>query len=116
MRVVVRVSTRSVMQQQQAGASLTLFYSYADKDERLRGELETHLSPLRREGLIIEWHHRRIPPGSDRLQEIDDYLNKAAIILLLISPDFLASDYCYGIEMQRALERYNRKEACVIPT
>lgn len=52
---------------------------------------------------------------SAREQEIKEQLNSAQIILLLVSPDFMASDYCYGVEMQRALERHEQKEAWVIP-
>lgn len=92
-----------------------VFYSYAHKDERWRQKLDTHLSLLKRQGLISSWHDRRIVAGMDWAHEIDTHLNSAAIILLLISADFLASDYCYGIEMQRALERDQTKEARVIP-
>lgn len=92
-----------------------IFYSYAHEDERLRGELEKHLSSLRRQGLIVEWHDRNISAGTEWKHEIDKYLNIADIILLLISPDFIASDYCYGIEMTRAMERHKCGEARVIP-
>ncbi len=92
-----------------------VFYSYAHKDEAFRDELETHLSLLRRQGLITEWHDRHILPGTDWSQALDEHLERASVILLLISADFLASDYCYGIEMQRALERHQANEARVIP-
>lgn len=92
-----------------------LFYSYAHEDEPFRIQLEKYLSPLYREGLITEWHDRHIVPGTDWTQEIVDKINKADIILLLISPDFLASDYCWEIEMERAMERYRRGKTRVIP-
>ena len=92
-----------------------VFYSYAHKDEAFRNKLETHLSLLRRQGLITAWHDRHILPGTDWSQAIDEHLERASVILLLISADFLASDYCYGIEMQRALERHQANEARVIP-
>jgi hypothetical protein len=92
-----------------------LFYSYAHEDEKLRKKLETHLSTLRREGLIVGWHDRNISAGSEWAEEIDERLRRAKIILLLISPDFIASDYCYGIEMKLALERHEKGEARVIP-
>lgn len=92
-----------------------LFYSYAHQDERLLKRLETHLSALRQQGVITEWHDRKIVAGTDWKQSIDTHLMTAAVILLLISPDFLASDYCYGVEMQRALARHARGDACVIP-
>ena len=94
---------------------VTLFLSYAHKDEVLRCELEVHLSGLRREGLISTWHDRQIVPGTEWAQVIDTHLEAASIILLLVSADFLASDYCYDIEMQRALERHRHGEASVIP-
>src|SRR6266700_2090432 len=94
---------------------LSVFISYAHEDEPLRQRLEAHLSLLRRQGLIANWHDRQILAGEEWSQEIDEHLEAASIILLLISPDFLASDYCYEIEMQRALERHQRGEARVIP-
>jgi hypothetical protein len=78
-------------------------------------KLETHLSMLKRQGLIVTWHHRQITAGKDWTQAIDTHLNSASVILLLISPDFLASDYCYGTEMMRALERHQANQARVIP-
>jgi internalin A len=95
--------------------ALHLFYSYSHKDEALRDELETHLKLLQRQGLIQPWHDRRIAPGQEWKDEIDINLERANIILLLVSADFIASDYCYDIEMKRALERYEAKEAEVIP-
>ena len=65
--------------------------------------------------MIDTWHDRRIDVGEDVHEEISEYLDKADIILLLVSADFLASDYCYDIEMQRALERHQRSEARIIP-
>lgn len=94
---------------------IRIFYSYAHDDEPLRKEFEKHLSPLKRQGLIIDWHDRDISAGSEWASEINSNLNAAHIILLFISADFLASDYCYGVEMQRALERHEAKDACVIP-
>ncbi|HTK08851.1 MAG TPA: toll/interleukin-1 receptor domain-containing protein [Ktedonobacteraceae bacterium] len=91
-----------------------VFYAYAHADERFRQELEMHLSPLRRQGLIAEWHDRQIRPGADWKRVLDEQLNTASVILLLISPDFLASDYL-GIETQRALERHSEENIHVIP-
>ncbi len=89
--------------------SLEIFYSYAHADEALRQHLETHLSLLRRQGLISEWHDRQILAGDEWARDIDQHLETASIILLLISPDFLASNYCYDIEMERALERHRQR-------
>lgn len=92
-----------------------VFYSYSHKDESLRDELAEHLSLLQREGIIAGWHDRRIGAGDEWAGEIDEYLNTSRIILLLVSPSFMASNYCYKIEMPRALERHGRGEAKVIP-
>src|SRR6266566_3910496 len=94
---------------------IEVFYSYAHKDATFRAELEKHLRLLHRQGLITAWHDRQIVPGTDWTRAIDTHLERASVILLLISPDFLASDYCYGIEMQRALERHQANQAYVIP-
>ena len=94
---------------------VTLVFSYAHADEALRNELEKHLSPLKRTGRISTWHDRRIVPGEEFEGQIDRYFSEADIILLLISSDFIASDYCYQIEMSTALQRHERGEAVVIP-
>ena len=95
--------------------ALEIFYSYAHEDERLRKALDKQLSLLKRDGLITEWYDHKITAGKEWESEILTHLDSAQIILLLISPDFIASDYCYSIEMQRAMERHERGEARVIP-
>ena len=92
-----------------------LFFSYSHRDESLRDELEIHLSALKRQGVIEVWHDRRIGAGKEFDSEISEHLESAQIILLLVSPYFIASDYCYDIEMTRALERHQAGEARVIP-
>ena len=94
---------------------IKLFYSYSHKDELYREKLETHLSILRRNGYINEWHDRRISAGNEWEEEINFNLEDSDIILLLISSNFLASDYCYDTETIRALEKHESKEAIVIP-
>ncbi len=95
--------------------SVTIFFCYAHEDEALLNKLKLHLRPLQRQGLIDVWHDRDISAGTEWEQEIKKHLNAAKIILLLVSPDFMDSDYCYSIEMRRALERHQRGEARVIP-
>jgi hypothetical protein len=97
------------------GRVATLFYSYSHVDENLRDQLETHLAALQRQGIISSWHDRRIVAGTELAQSIDSHIDTADVILLLISPNFIASDYCYEREMTRALERHERGEAQVIP-
>lgn len=96
-------------------AAIELFYAYAHEDEALRNQLNTHLALLQQQGLIRPWHDREISAGSLWDKEIDAHLKSARILLLLVSPDFIASDYCYGIEMQEALKRHIAGEARVIP-
>ena len=93
----------------------TLFFSYSHKDENLRDELETHLAMLKREGTIDAWHDRRISAGDVFDKAINDNMEKADVILLLVSPDFLASSYCYDIEVHRAMERHEGGLSRVIP-
>ncbi|NEZ59582.1 COR domain-containing protein [Adonisia turfae] len=95
--------------------ALKLFYSYSHKDETLRNQLDTHLKILQRQKLIQPWHDRCIVAGTDWAKEIDDNLKRADIILLLISADFIASDYCYEIELKQAMEHHQAGKARVIP-
>ncbi|CCH53979.1 putative serine/threonine-protein kinase pats1 [Fibrisoma limi BUZ 3] len=95
--------------------SIRIFYSYSHKDETLRNELETHLKLLQRQRLIDSWNDRDIDAGDDWKAKIDENLERADIILLLVSADFIASDYCYEKEMDRALERHQNGQARVIP-
>ena len=92
-----------------------VFFSDSHADEELRNELEKHLAGLLRQGVITTWHDRRIGPGEELHGHIDEQLTAADIVLLLVSADFLASDYCYDVEMMRAMERHERSEARVIP-
>jgi hypothetical protein len=92
-----------------------IFISYSRRDENLKDDLIAHLTPMRHEGLIKIWQDRDIDLAKEWAKEIDLHVNTAAIILLLISPRFIASEYCYGIEMKRAMERHEAGEARVIP-
>ena len=94
---------------------MEVFLSYSHQDEDLRNELEKHLSILKRQGVIEVWSDHRIGPGEDIGGQIDQHLESADVILLLVSSDFLDSDYCYDVEMRRALERHDQGEARVIP-
>lgn len=95
--------------------SLQLFFSYSHKDEVLRDELANHLSTLTWQGVISSWHDRKILPGEEWDRQINENLKTADIILLLVSSDFIASSYCWEIEVATAIERHNNGEACVIP-
>jgi hypothetical protein len=94
---------------------IKVFVSYSHSDEALRDRLAKHLKPLEREGHIFPWHDRKILAGSEFDDEIMTELESAQIILLLISSDFMSSDYCVGREMKRAMERHEERSARVIP-
>lgn len=94
---------------------IKLFYCYSHEDEDLRNELEVHISSLKRHYNLTHWHDRKILPGIDWRRAIDQHLATSNLVLLLISPYFMASDYCYGEEMQRALELHRAGIVHVIP-
>lgn len=93
----------------------SVFFSYSHADEGLRNQLEKQLAMLKRQRVIETWHDRRIGAGDNIDHAIDEHINNDEIILLLISPDFIASNYCYEIELSRAMERHAAGEAIVIP-
>ncbi len=95
--------------------ALSVFFSYAHEDEKLRDELAKHLKLLERQGAITAWYDREITAGTEWKDQIDEHLESAKVILLLVSADFLASDYCYDVELKRAMERHEAKSARVIP-
>ena len=94
---------------------ITVFVSYAHEDETLRKKLDVHLSSLARQGIINLWNDRAINAGSEWEAEINQNLQTAQIILLLISADFIASDFCYCKELDKAMARHKAGTACVIP-
>ncbi|MBW4517458.1 MAG: tetratricopeptide repeat protein [Timaviella obliquedivisa GSE-PSE-MK23-08B] len=94
---------------------IEVFFSYSREDKPLRDKLEVHLSGLKRQGVISSWHDREIVAGSEWEEEIDRHMRTADVILLLISPAFVASRYCYEIELPDAMARHEAEEACVVP-
>ncbi len=102
-------------QEIERGRAARVFVSYSHKDERQLNELKTHLSPLERLRLIETWYDRRIVAGEDFGQKINENIDSADVILLLVSADFIASKYCYEVEMKRALERHAKGETRLVP-
>src|SRR6185437_8083890 len=92
-----------------------LFISYSHRDEKALERLHTHLAMLRREGAIVAWYDRAILAGDDIDNEVDANLADSDIFLALVSPDFLASKYCYEREMTKALERHDAGALRVVP-
>ena len=99
----------------QEGALAKLFISYSHSDEDLRAQLEKQLTTLKRQNVIEVWHDRKIGAGEEFAFEIDKHIESDDIILLLVSPDFISSEYCYAREMTRAMERHQSGVAIVIP-
>ncbi len=94
---------------------ISLFYSYAHEDEPLRDELASHLKILERRGLIQAWHDRQIRPGQAWDRTIDQHLSAADLVLLLISKDFIGSDYIWGVELAQAMHRQQAGQCEVVP-
>lgn len=94
---------------------LSIFFSYSRKDQALVEDLMGHLEPLRRSQLIRSWYDGCISPGEEWEPQIKANLEKAQIILLLVSVDFIRSEYCYTVELNRAIARHKAGDACVIP-
>jgi hypothetical protein len=92
-----------------------VFVSYSHKDKEFASQLSTSCAQLRRDGWIHLWSDAEILPGSNWREDIHAALEQADLVVLLISPDFIQSDFCYGIEMRRALERHATGCARVIP-
>jgi predicted MPP superfamily phosphohydrolase len=98
-----------------SGHPLRVFFSYAPEDDALRKKLEKHLVLLKRDGLVEAFTGRSVGAGDDWRGAIDRQMMEARIVLLLLSDDYLASDYCYDVEMEAARKRNEAGEALVLP-
>jgi serine protease AprX len=96
-------------------APVRVMYSYSHKDETYKQELHTYLAPQRREGLIEVWQDRQILPGSEFDKDIAQALEESDIIILLVSANFIESEYCWSKEMTRAVQRHDEGKARVVP-
>ncbi len=94
---------------------VSIFCGYAHEDKALFNLLNKHLAALRSQENITLWHDGEIPPGAEWEPAIAHHLDHADIILLLISPSFMHSEYCRGKEMRRAIEWHKTGEVQVIP-
>ena len=106
---------REKMASESRSKPVRIFLVFDRKDRRFRDDMITQLAVLRRNGKIDDWHEYEVYPGSDWQSVDNERLNQANIILLFVTPDFIASDYCYDVQMQQALARHNAGEAHVIP-
>ncbi len=94
-----------------------VFYCCSDsvEDEQMRQKLEKHLRGLERDRVITSWHRGMISPGKEWEVEIDTQLKTADIILVLISSDFMDSDYHWEVLIKQAMQRHRARQARVIP-
>lgn len=104
-----------MQQTPESNVPISIFYSYSHRDKAYQSKLKTHLSLMRRQGLISEFSDQDIMPGQVWTDEINKHLRTADVILLLVSSDFLDSEYCYTKEMELAIKRHEAGEACIIP-
>ena len=95
-------------------AGLHLFISYSGLDDKYRKRLENHLSVMRRQGLVDIWTDHRIVPGTPFDPVIKAALESADVIILLVTSHFLASEYCWGVELAAAIKRHE-SGAYVVP-
>lgn len=95
--------------------SVKLFISYSHRDETLKQQLDKHLASLKRQKVIESWHDRKLEAGMQWANQIDENLDQADIILLLISPDFIYSNYCSDVEMEQAIQQHDAREAIIVP-
>jgi O-acetyl-ADP-ribose deacetylase (regulator of RNase III) len=94
---------------------VSLFISYAHEDAQFREKLSKHLSTLKELGLVQDWHDRLISPGTDWDTDINQALDKADILVLLVSSDFVSSGYIKSVELVRAFDRLEKGDVTVIP-
>jgi len=95
--------------------SISVFISYAQKDEKFRKQLETYLSMLKRDDIINTVYSQDIDTGQERVQEIANGINRAQVILLLVSPNFLAAKQVYQNMIRLTMEKHEQGTAYVIP-
>lgn len=104
-----------IVREKAMAESIDIFISYAYEDKNLCDELLKWLRPQEIVGRINVWHDGQIIPGTEWDEAIKKHLSTAHLIILLVSPDFMASEYCNRIEMTKALERHDARDARVIP-
>lgn len=91
------------------------FISYSHRDRKMHASFETHLALLRRQKRLTAWSDRLIEAGEIVDDAISAELLRSRLVFLLVSPDFIASDYCYGVELSAALAGHKTGHKHVIP-
>lgn len=91
------------------------FISYTHADSAILDKLHTHLAQLKREGLLKSWTDREIKAGGLLNQQIEANLLESNLFLALLSPEYIASNYCYEIEFEKAIELNKQNKLIIIP-
>lgn len=99
------------------GKTCSIFLSFADEDSVFAEELDKHLAPLQRRGIISVWDRRKLIPGQSRTDAVEQHIQSANLILFIVSVDYLASEHCSGNDgdIAKALSRHTNKQSAVIP-
>jgi hypothetical protein len=95
--------------------SMPVFVSYSHQDKKWLERLQVHLKPLVRAGDIDLWDDTRIQPGADWKTEIDRALVSARVAVLLVSADFLASDFIHDEELPVLLQAARKRGTRILP-
>lgn len=94
---------------------IKIFISYSHADDRFLGKLHKHLAMLKRDNLITSWSDNQITAGTNFGNRISSELSSSNVFLALISPDYLASNYCYDKEFQQASEMADKGSIRIVP-
>jgi len=94
---------------------LKAFISYSHQDTAMLDLLHKHLVQLQREGFIKTWEDREIQAGAKLDQQISKALGDSGLFLALLSPDYIASNYCYEREFEKALQLQDQGRLIIIP-
>lgn len=94
---------------------MNAFISYSHNDTAKLDLLHKHLVQLQRERIISTWTDNEIPAGGSLNKNISTALNNSKIFIALLSPDYIASNYCYEKEFQKALEMQAQDEIIIVP-